>query len=267
VRRQANPDEALVRNRSWTRFDDSSSSISSPVGCNHGSPGTSYPRAKTFTFSDAAAEVGLAPGWIGESKLPAVASLLESAQKRAELGPLVLIVVREASSIAGERDSTFRRRRSDLSPAYPKHSAFAFGTSTRGSAFQPLCQALQKPECVPTWIELSNALLHDLGSEPRVLPLIPYGGHLIEENTFDASDSARNKSKSHPKQSKSLTIQKRLAASSADCQSRNSVRVRCSDRSASTPFHDSRASRNLPRSGHQLRREDVQRMVQSTGGH
>jgi hypothetical protein len=66
-------------------------------------PGSAYPRAKTFTFHDAAAEVGLGSSWIGGSKLPAIESLIESAYKRAQLRSLVLVVVREGVKYRGRR--------------------------------------------------------------------------------------------------------------------------------------------------------------------
>lgn len=58
-------------------------------------PGTNHPYGKTYTFADAAAEVGMASAWQGGSKLPALQHLLEVAYDKAELRALALAIFRE----------------------------------------------------------------------------------------------------------------------------------------------------------------------------
>lgn len=58
-------------------------------------PGKNHPYGSTFTFGDAANEVGLAPAWRGGSKLPALQHLVEAAFEKAVLRPLVIAIVRE----------------------------------------------------------------------------------------------------------------------------------------------------------------------------
>lgn len=58
-------------------------------------PGSNHPYGRTYTFADAAEEVGLASAWKGGSKLPALQHLLEVAYDKAALRSLILLIVRE----------------------------------------------------------------------------------------------------------------------------------------------------------------------------
>lgn len=58
-------------------------------------PGSNHPYGKTFTFADAAAEIGLPGAWQGGSKLPAIQHLVEVAFDSARLRALLIVVLRE----------------------------------------------------------------------------------------------------------------------------------------------------------------------------
>lgn len=72
-------------------------------------PGSNHPYGKTYTFADAAREVGLSSAWQGGSKLPALQRLVEVAFENAQLRPLVLAIFREGIKYRGRGENPVSR--------------------------------------------------------------------------------------------------------------------------------------------------------------